>query len=352
MTSLKKRATQGVTPIVEGNQATFVWLGKTAPVLHGDMNWWGLDTPAVALKETEKGVWSATVTLPEDAYIEYAFFGDDNDGTTRQLDPLNPRKVSNGIGKYNNFFTMPAHQHAPERKTKRNVPKGRVTKHLIQGVFVGGGKRDVWLYQPPVKEPVPLLLVWDGHDYVFRAKLPTIVDNLIAQKRIQPVALACVQNAGAYRLTEYLTADSALVLATKYVLPLAQEHLNLLDINANEGAYGVLGASMGGLMALYAGLRLPNIFGHVISQSGAFQIKLTDNTPTLIEELLMYKQPPLKIWQDVGMYEWLYPLNQAIHQRLTGLGYDVAYREYSGGHNYPSWANQLADALVAIYPPR
>ena len=54
------------------------------------------------------------------------------------------------------------------------------------------------------------------------------------------------------------------------VLPLAAERLRLLDARTLPGAYGVLGVSMGGLMALYLGLRLPQVFGRVLSQSGAF----------------------------------------------------------------------------------
>jgi enterochelin esterase family protein len=344
---MSKVLKNAVNPIVEGKQATFIWIGEQAPVLHGDMNWWGLDHPPITLQKQDRDVWSVTLTLPEDAYMEYAFFTDGKDGETRLLDPRNPRQIGNGMGKYNNFFTMPKHKPAPERETRPTVRKGRVTKHTLKSNYIGGGKRDVWLYQPPVDEPVPLLLVWDGHDYVFRAKLPTILDNLIAQQDIAPVALLCIQNAKSYRYTEYLTGDAAIFMATQLGLPLAQAHLNLLP--PENGAYGVLGASMGGLMALYTGLRLPNIFGHVISQSGAFHLKLTPDTPTLVETLFQYSQPPLQIWQDVGVYEWLYPHNQAFHRQLTNAGYQVGYREFNGGHNYTAWANQLPDALRHVF---
>ena len=60
--------------------------------------------------------------------------------------------------------------------------------------------------------------------------------------------------------------ESTLLFVAAQVLPLARAHLNLLDPAKHPGAYGVLGASMGGLMALYTGLRLPRIFGHVLSQ--------------------------------------------------------------------------------------
>ena len=42
--------------------------------------------------------------------------------------------------------------------------------------------RTVYLYHPPVETPVPLLFVYDGYDYLHRARLNVIVDNLIARK--------------------------------------------------------------------------------------------------------------------------------------------------------------------------
>ena len=348
MSRMSKVLKNAVNPIVEGERATFIWIGEQAPILHGDMNWWGMERPPIRLQKQDKDVWSVTLTLPRNAYIEYAFFAeDDKNGEMRLLDPRNPRQISNGVSGYNNFFTMPMYMPAYGRETRPNVRKGRVTKHTLKSRYIGGGKRDVWLYQPPVTEPVPLLLVWDGHDYVFRAKLPTIIDNLISDKLIKPIALLCIQNAKSYRYTEYLTGDAAIFMATQLGIPLAQAHLNLLP--PEDGAYGVLGASMGGLMALYTALRLPHIFGRVISQSGAFHLKLTPETPTLVETLFSYSQPPLQIWQDVGVYEWLYPYNQAFHQQLTSAGYDVAYREFNGGHNYTSWADQLPNALRHIF---
>ena len=120
-----------------------------------------------------------------------------------------------------------------------------------------GGKRPVWLYQPPTPDPVPLVVVWDGGDYYRRGRLTQIVDNLIAQRRIRPIALALVENGGPARVVEYACSDATIGFVMECVLPLAAERLRLLDVRTSPGAYGVLGASMGGLMALYLGLRAP-----------------------------------------------------------------------------------------------
>jgi enterochelin esterase-like enzyme len=59
------------------------------------------------------------------------------------------------------------------------------------------------------------------------------------------------------RSLEYTCNDLSLGFVLESVLPFARQNLDLIDINRHPGAFGVLGASMGGLMALYAGLRLP-----------------------------------------------------------------------------------------------
>ncbi len=207
-------------------------------------------------------------------------------------------------------------------------------------------QRTVHLYQPCVSEPVPLLVVYDGEDYLRQAHLPTIVDNLILLKRIRPLAMALIQNGGKARLLEYSCSDVTLDLLTNQVLPLAQEHLNLHS--PRRDPFGILGASMGGLMALYTGLRLPQLFGRVLSQSGAF---FAPDLTSVIVDLVRHLPPPshMKLWMDVGRLEFLLPGNRKMHRLLTEKGYPHVYHEYPGGHNFTSWRNDLWRGLEVMY---
>lgn len=133
------------------------------------------------------------------------------------------------------------------------------------------------------------------------------------------------------------------------ILPLAQTELNLLDINQHPGAYAVLGASMGGLMALYTGLRLPHIFGKVISQSGAFSFGDYD---TIVFDLVRWgDMRPIKIWMDVGIFDmpFLLAANRRMKPLLESRGYPVSYREYPAGHNYPAWRDDIWHGLVSLF---
>jgi enterochelin esterase-like enzyme len=131
-------------------------------------------------------------------------------------------------------------------------------------------EREIFLYRPQVKEAVPLLAVYDGQDYLNRGRLAVIVDNLIAEGRMRPIAMAFLPNGGRWRDLEYSCSDGTLLWLDEVILPLAMEKLNLLDIKKQPGAYGVLGASLSATMSMYTGLRMPDVFGKVLSQAGAF----------------------------------------------------------------------------------
>jgi enterochelin esterase family protein len=353
MHDLVKRAKADGTPLVESEAATFVWRGRKPPKLIGDFNRWD-PAQAVALEAAGPGVWAATVNFRRDAYMEYVYlFGDKS-----TLDPLNARQMSNGLGQTNNYFYMPEGGPSPLLQPGRG-PRGRVTRqvilsrgHDLKGEFVGK-RRVVYLYQPPVDEPCPLVVVYDGCDYLRLGRLPRIVDNLIAQNRIRPVALAMVAHGGpAWRGVEYACNEATTGFIVNQVLPLAHAELNLVDpqpMLGMPGAFAVMGASMGGLMALYTALRHPELFGLVLSQSGAFGL---DETEMVVFDLVRDGGPkPLKIWLDVGVYDFpeLIPPHRRMGALLEAKGYPVTYNEYAGGHNYTSWRNEAGRGLEALF---
>lgn len=344
MVSVLQRAQQGGTPLIDDQTATFVFQGVKPPVLRGDFNGWD-PGQAPRWQLAEDDVWTIQLALAEDAYIEYIFGTDE----ARVIDPFNRRRVSNGMGKFNNYFYMPEGGPTSFATYRRGVPRGTVTRFGVPThLLVAGRQRRVDLYQPPVSGPVPLVLVYDGPDYYRRASLTTVVDNLIAARRIQPIALVMVANGRDARTSEYGSSEGTMVWLQEVVLPLAREHLNLVDVAMAPGAFGVMGASMGGLMSMYTGMCLPGTFGQVLSQSGAFHIgPYATGVVTLAQHLPV---PPLRIWMDVGRYEWLLQSNREMHALLQKRGYNVTYNEYSGGHAYVAWRDDLVHGLQHLFP--
>ncbi len=351
--TLIEHARSGGAPIVEGERATFVWEGDSAPGLGGDFNNWGwipgdeFERIGLAkLEQVEPGVWTHAVTLSHDAYVEYSYFQDGK----RVLDPLNLRKVWNGVDADNNYFGMPDYKPTPLLKRKPEMARGELSTHAVKGGHtVVGGERRVHLYAPPVKVRVPLLVVFDGQDYLVRAQVPTIVDNLIAEGRIRPIALAMVEHGDQARFVEYATSEATVAFLMRHVLPLARAKLRLVDTAVSPGAYGVLGASMGGLISLYTALRVPEVFGRVLSQSGAFGLENGGAEPFIFEHVRHRRATELKIWMDVGRFEFLLHANRHMRDALGEAGYNVTYREYAGGHNYTCWRDDVGRGLEALF---
>ncbi|MGB8644867.1 MAG: alpha/beta hydrolase-fold protein [Anaerolineae bacterium] len=340
---LYARARREGTPLIDGKTATFLWKGRHAPSLMGDWTDWDA-AKLIELDKLGSGLWGYSTTFPRDAYLEYAFISKNK----RRIDPCNATHVDNGVGRFNQFFYMP--DAAPAALTRRtaSVSGGKVTSLIMEGEgLVARNRRTVYFYQPPVQYPVPLLVVFDGADYLRRGHLTTIVDNLIAEGRIQPIALAMIHHGGPMRFVEYACNESVIAMLVTALLPLARATLNLVDLDAAPGSYGIMGASLGGLIALYAALRLPQAFGRVLCQSGAFSMESYD---AVVYDLVRDgPRRPLHIWMDCGRFEGLVETNRRMHRLLQEKEYAVTYHEQETGHNFTAWRNDVGNGLETLF---
>lgn len=340
MARVKKTA----NPQISNHQASLTWQGKNAPQVISDLHEW--EANPQPMEKTEAGEWRFTFDLDEDTYLEYAFL--DPASGKRLRDPLNPRRVYNGVGAYNHYFYMPTAKPSPLTRVPKGGLRGKMARFTVPAEYVSTSKtRRVYLYQPPVREAVPLLAVYDGMDYFKRGRLTEIVDNLILQKRIRPIGLAFLQNAGRARMVEYACAETTLAFLMSSVLPLAAQELKLIDHEKQPGAHGVLGASMGGLMSVYTSLRLPQVFGQALSQAGAFE--LWEHETVAMQLVRHAPRPDVKLWLDCGRLDFLRETNRRMSALLTEKGYDFTYRENGGAHNYTTWRDHLAPGLEALF---
>ncbi len=341
--SYLERARQEGNPLIEGTQVTLVWEGARPPVLRGDFTNWYHQPPA-EMKPAGPNCWIYQADLAPAAYVEYVFFI----GDQRFLDPFNKNLSSNGLGKYNNYFYMPGSGITPYAHRDPKIPHGEITRQVIEGgKLIAGGRRPVYFYRPPVNQAVPLLVVWDGYDYLRRVRLPVILDNLIAAQLIQPLAAVMIHHGGTARIPEYSCSSATMEFLDACVLPEARRRLLL---NEETAFNGVLGASMGGLMALYAALSKPTYFGRVYSQSGSFAYG--DNEKVIFPLAEQAALQPTKIFLESGLFEFegLIEANRRMHRLLAGRGFETKYLEYPAGHSYPAWRDRVANGLQWLYP--
>jgi enterochelin esterase family protein len=344
--ALVERTQAEKTPLLSGEHATFVWAGERAPLLAGDMTgWrpWETSTGGQQMEEVEPGVWTCTLTLPPDAYVEYAYFLDGQ----RRHDPFNPRLVPNGFGEKNHCFRMPQAPRSPLFRRQRGVKAGAVKTHVFHSMRLAGGRRTVRLYQPAREGPYTLLLVLDGKDYFQRARMTTLADNLIHRGKVPPAAIAFLDNAQQSRFAEYGCSEALVGFVAQELVPWVAAQAPLVQ---QTGAHCVLGASLGGLAALWLGARLPDLFGRVFSQAGGFSLGVPGELG-LTTLLRLGERLPLRIYLDCGRFDPLREANRMMNELLVARGYDVTYREFNAGHNYPAWREDLATGLERLFSP-
>jgi enterochelin esterase family protein len=120
------------------------------------------------------------------------------------------------------------------------------------------------------------------------------------------------------------------------------------------------GYSLGGLAASYAGLRHPETFGLILSQSGAYWFEPTHQDYAepnwLARQFAERDKLPLRFYMDAGTNELdmtgrgggiLVP-NRQLRDVLRAKGYEVRYQEFAGDHDYINWRGTLADGLIAL----
>jgi enterochelin esterase-like enzyme len=115
-------------------------------------------------------------------------------------------------------------------------------------------------------------------------------------------------------------------------------------------------------MASYLALRHPELFGNVIAQSASYWwAPQGTEGEWLAREVAAMPRVPVRFYMEVGLYEvdrrngdapaQLTP-NRHFRDVLRAKGYDVQYREFSGGHDYFSWRGTLSEALLHFFSPQ
>jgi enterochelin esterase family protein len=236
------------------------------------------------------------------------------------------------------------------------VPRCHVELFRVRSALLDNERR-VWVYTPPgytagPDVPYPLLVVFDGFAYLRAIPTPTILDNLIAAARIAPCVALFVDNVDRDRelpcyppFADFLAGE---------LLPWALERY---AVTADPARTTVAGSSYGGLAAVYAGYHHPEVFGNVISQSGAYWWRPEEDVSHewwLIRELAASPRLPLRFYLDVGIFEngfkdpSMLVANRYMRDVLRAKEYPVHYAEYAGGHDYPCWEVTLPEALIAL----
>jgi len=326
-------------------------------------------------------VWFKTHTLRKDARFTYYLSPDDSllpfdqrkdkDWNTLQPDPLNPHRyvLSHEDRDWvRSAVELPGAAPMPWLEARVDAPKGRTEEHRLSSRILGHERR-FWVYTPPgyneKGKPYHLLVLFDGWSFTHWIPTATIIENLLAANRIHPLVAVMVDQKD--RNLELRCHEPFNEFLVRELIPWMRKHYH---VTSNPAETVVAGESNGGLAAAFAGLRHPEIFGNVLSLSGAFSWDPREDQAVdqedlkwewIIRQYAAGPKLPLRFALSVGLFERdrkfpdspsMLQANRHMRDVLLAKGYTVSYKEVAAFHESFSGAVVLPDSLMSLVGTR
>ncbi|MEW6299799.1 MAG: alpha/beta hydrolase-fold protein [Thermodesulfobacteriota bacterium] len=329
------------TPMIDGTTVHFIYYNPEAQrvAVTGEFNQWNRrGIPMTPLGKT--GIFYHTAEFRGPVRVEYKFIVDGQ----WVVDPFCPNKIDNGIGEQNSYFVVGDFQEPAELQWEPSIPHGRVEEFDFDSELLHNRRR-VYVYLPPgydgdATKRFPSFYVHDGGEYLSRARLATVIDNLCHTHDLPPLIAVMVDPVDRGR--EYWANEAYARFVEKELIPHIDKRYRTLP---RREARGVMGASLGGLISTYLALSRPHLFSKVGGQSSAFFLE-ERKILTLVEAL----KEPIAFYFDVGKYEPQFiPAHKRLVPRLEAKGCPCLYQELTGGHNWTSWRAHLKDLLTFLW---
>ncbi|MCB0275151.1 MAG: right-handed parallel beta-helix repeat-containing protein [Calditrichaeota bacterium] len=338
-------AANPVAPFVEEQTfAYFLYRGSANSVnVPGDANGWnGSAFPMTRLSTTN--LWYYQAVLEPDARLDYKLV---INGSNWILDPLNPRQVQGGFGP-NSELAMPGYVDPPEILFNPNIAHGtRRDTTVASGIL--GNSRTVSVYLPPqyysaAADSFPIMLFHDGGEFINLASAINVLDNLIAQRRIDPVV-------GIFVPPVNRDAEYALGQRFGYEQFIVNELMPALDarlrIRRSPDQRAMLGISYGGLITTQICYNRAEAFGLSAPMSPSYWA----NDGAVYNSVINGPVKDISWYLDWGTYEPGIMIDaQAFQENLANMGYGVTWNEWHEGHSWGNWRAHIDLALETFFP--
>lgn len=304
------------------------------------------------MRKDGRDVWSVTVGPLAPEFYGYSYLADG----APELDPFNPL-IKPNLLMLENEVHVPGPPSLPWEVS--DVPHG-VVHHTLYHSAVVGDNRDYFVYTPPGYDPratrrYPVLYLLHGYSDEANAwtavgRANVILDNLIEQRKAQPMIVVMPLGYGAPRIVSRATRgfrDPSLVqenlgkfrqaLLSEVVPQVDRDYLVLADRNHQA----IAGLSMGGGESLYVGLNNPDRFAWIGSFSaGIGEQNFADYFPKLNSQINSQLR---LLWIACGNQDQLVgKFNRSFRAWLNSK--DIRYTNIwtSGMHTWMVWRSNLA----------
>ncbi|MCP4205375.1 MAG: hypothetical protein GY769_25980 [bacterium] len=340
--------------IVENRRLVhFVYRGEAEDVgITGSMTELKLEEPMTRIVGTD--LFHRTYSIEPGVRWEYIF---KVDFEQRRLDPLNPRRAPGEEGEVS-VLAMPGWRAAEHLEPYRSSAPGRLESFELDSEILAA-KRRIEVYLPPGYErerrayPV-LVFNGVGDAWLRLANLPNSLNHLIGRQMVLVIAVLVNQPSEAAR-DQFGGPRSG-----EYVSMLADELLPYLDAHyrtiRGPASRAVLGVGNAGMMAAFAALERPEIFG----MAGGLSVQLLDPLGSklmtrLLEGERVSDSRFFVTWNryELRREEWGLDLGEdcrRLVEALTLAGHDVDGLELLDSAGWGAWQAQVAEPLVCFFP--
>lgn len=237
-------------------------------------------------------------------------------------------------------------------------------------------RRDIIIYLPPGYDRegdrhFPVLYLQDGQN-LFDGETSYIrgqdwrvgntADECIRRGAVEPLIIVGIYNIGKSRVREY-TPWRAPKLggggADRYAKFLVQELMPFIQavyrVRRGRTETGIGGSSLGGLLSLYLGLKMPEVFGKVAALSPSVWWDRGGIYRFAAKSKRLGERP--KIWLDIGTREGpriadeVERFRDMLLQKGWRLDEDLHFDRVEGAeHSEAAWASRVGPFLEFLFP--
>lgn len=295
------------------------------------------------------GLYYRSYLFPDDLCLAYRFvLRDTVRGKERMVsDPLNGNLSPTGERRDFSWSVLDMRPQEPDWYSKRYGDAGsrldtlRVASGMLDNV------RNVYVYTPEgyddTDRKYPVIYLFDSFIYLNRVEVPNVLDNLIREKRLEPMVAVFIDNpTGTSRQTELPMNPLFRDFMLTELIPEVKGRYRITD-RPDKTVVG--GISYGGLAAAYLAFECNSVFGGVLSQSGGFwrDLELKDAGGAeymgdlMVNRYGREKKRSIKLFLDWGLQEnMVLASNRKFVGTLERRGYDFRFMEFDGWH---CWSN-------------
>lgn len=204
------------------------------------------------------------------------------------------------------------------------------------------------VYEPDTAQTdLPVLFVVDGPWYIWKGRMPRVLDRLIEKGNIDPVLVVFVdardpdRPSTNRRNSQFLCNRDYLTFYETELIPAVEA---AYPVSSSREARGIMGLSFGATNAACFGILGIETFSMIGMHSPA-------NHPVKALLPAYEKLPmlPLRIFFSTGTLNDSTQENRRFRDILRDKGYDMHYMEVRAGHNWDNWGPLVDDALVFLF---